>query len=61
VKIFINFKRCCLQLDSLNKLLFSNKNWLNDPWIGCKYIFNLVELIEIDIKLKELDEFEKNI
>lgn len=38
MKIFINFKRFRLQLNNLNKLFFVNKNWLNDMWIGCKYI-----------------------
>ncbi len=29
-----------------------NKNWPNDFKFGCKSIFNLVELIEIEIKFK---------
>ncbi len=37
-----------------------NKNWPNDTRIGCKPFSNLVELIEVDAKLKEeLEEFEK--
>lgn len=39
---------------------FVNKNQLNDPKIGCKSYFSLVELIEISLNLKEeLDKFEK--
>jgi hypothetical protein len=34
------------------------KNWPNDPRIGCKPLFSLVELIETNVKLKELEEFE---
>jgi len=29
-----------------------NKNWHNDFKFGCKFIFNLVELIEIQVELK---------
>jgi hypothetical protein len=38
--------------------IFVNKNWSNDPRVGC-YPTNLVELIEADAELKEeLKEFE---
>jgi hypothetical protein len=34
-------------------------NWPNDPKIGCKHFFNLMELIKTNAKLeKELKEFE---
>ncbi len=59
MKIIINFRRCRLQLDNFFKKNYVKKNWLNDPRIGCKHIFNLLELIKIDIKLKELVEFER--
>jgi hypothetical protein len=36
-----------------------NKNGYSDPRINCKYFSNLVELIEIDAKIKELEEFER--
>ncbi len=36
-----------------------NKNWPNDPLIGCKPFSTLVSLIEVDAKLKEkLKEFQ---
>ncbi len=31
IEIFTNLRKCCLQLDNLNKLIFVIKNWLNDP------------------------------
>jgi hypothetical protein len=34
-----------------------NKNWPNDPRIGCKSPSNLVDFIESDLNLKE--EFER--
>jgi len=58
VILIISFKRCHLQLNNLNKLFFVKKNWPNDPRIGCKPFFSLVELIEINAKLKEFEEFE---
>jgi hypothetical protein len=43
----------------LDKLIFVNRNWFNDPRIGCKSPSSLVELIESDVFLqKELEEFE---
>jgi hypothetical protein len=36
-----------------------NKKWPNNLKIGCKHLFNIVELIEADAKLEvELEEFE---
>jgi hypothetical protein len=46
-RIFIIIKRCHLQLDRY--IIFLNKNWPNDPRIGCKPM----ELIEINTKLKD--------
>ncbi len=40
-----NLRSCHLQMDNLNKLVFVNNNWLNDPKIGCISPSNLVELI----------------
>jgi hypothetical protein len=38
---------------------FFNKNWHNDPRIGCKFPFNLFEFLERDMDLEEeLEEFE---
>ncbi len=59
VKFFIDITRCCLQSNNLDKLIFMNKNGYSDPRINCKYFSNLVELIEIDAKIKELEEFER--
>ncbi len=53
VDILKNLKRCHLQTDNLKKLIFVNKNWPNDPRVGCKSPFNLVKLIEKDLDLKE--------
>jgi hypothetical protein len=40
-------------------LIFVNKNWPNDPRIGCKYPFTLLEFPERDIDLEEeLEKFE---
>jgi hypothetical protein len=41
----------------LRKIIFVSKNWPNNLRVG--YCFtNLVELIEVDAKLEELEEFE---
>jgi hypothetical protein len=59
VEIFINRKRCHLQIVNLEKLIFANKNWPNDPRIGCKSPSNLLEFLERDVNLEvELEEFE---
>jgi hypothetical protein len=46
VGIFTNFKRCCLQLKNLEKLIFVTKNWPNDVKVGYKALFTLVESID---------------
>ncbi len=38
-------------------MIFVSKNWRNDDRVDCRRLSNLVELIEIDMKLKE--ELEK--
>jgi hypothetical protein len=43
-------------IKNLNKLIFVNKNQPNDPIIGCKSPYNLVDLFETDLNLEE--EFE---
>jgi hypothetical protein len=61
VGIFIDLRKC-QRLDNLDKLIFVDKNWPNNCRIGCKPFFSLVELIEVDIKLKEeLKKIWKNI
>ncbi len=59
VGILTNLRRCCLQIKNLEKLIFVNKNWPNDPRIGYKSPSNLLEFFEKDMDLKEeLEKFE---
>jgi hypothetical protein len=59
VGILTNFRRCCLQTKKLEKLIFVNKNWSNDPRIGYKSPSNLLEFLERDMNLEEeLEKFE---
>jgi hypothetical protein len=53
VGILTNLRRCHLQTKCLEKLIFVNKNQPNDPRIGCKSPFNLLEFLERDINLEE--------
>jgi hypothetical protein len=57
IGILTSFRKCCLQLKNLDNLIFVSKNWPNDPRIGCKSPFNLIDFIESDINLEE--KFEK--
>jgi hypothetical protein len=46
---------------TLEKFIFVNKNWPNDCRVGCKSLPNLLELIGIDVNLKEeLEQFERD-
>ncbi len=46
-----------MQKEYLEKLIFDNKNWLNDP--RCKCPYNLLKFFKKDIDLKDkLEEFE---
>jgi hypothetical protein len=46
-------------LENLDKLIFVNQNWLNDPRLGCNMPSTLVEFIKKDeIVEEELEEFE---
>ncbi len=48
-----------MQIEILKKLNFLNKNWPNDPKVGCKSPCNLIEFIKTDGDLeKELEQFE---
>jgi hypothetical protein len=51
--ILINLKRCRFQIENLEKLIFVNKNWPNDPKIRCKFSSNLLKFLEKDINLKK--------
>jgi hypothetical protein len=53
VGVLTIFLKCHLEMANLEKLIFVNKNWLNDPRVDYKSSFNLVELIEKDLHLKE--------
>jgi hypothetical protein len=58
--ILTNLKRCHLQSQKLENLIFVNKNWFNDPKIGCKPPFNMVEFHEIDVdSFKEFEIFKQ--
>jgi hypothetical protein len=55
-----------LQTENLKKIIFVNKNWLNDLRIGCKSLSNLITFLERDINLGEElkkieDDFEKDV
>jgi hypothetical protein len=52
VGILTNLRRCCLQIENLQKLIFVNKNWPNDLRIGCKFPSNLLEFFEMDKLIK---------
>jgi hypothetical protein len=57
--ILTNLRRCHLQLENLENLIFVSKNLPSDPRDGCKSPSNLVELIQIDLGFEEkLEEFE---
>jgi hypothetical protein len=59
IRIFTSFRRCHLQLENLEKLIFVNKSWPNDPRIDCKSSSSFVELINIDVDLEEeIKKFE---
>ncbi len=48
-----------MQTNFLENLIFVNKNWPNDPRIGCKSPSNLLEFIEKDVNLEhDLGKFE---
>jgi hypothetical protein len=51
-------KRCCLQLENLEKLIFVKKNRPSDCRVACKSPSNLLKLIWIDAYLDELEQFE---
>jgi hypothetical protein len=53
VGVLTIFFKCRLEMTNLEKLIFVNKNWLNDPRVDYKSFKYLVELIEKDLQLKE--------
>ncbi len=60
VGIFTNLRRCKLQTENLEKLIFINKKIVKRPQNrGCKSPFNLVKFIEMDGNLKkQFEQFE---
>ncbi len=57
--ILTHLRRCCLQLENLENLIFVSKSWPNDPKDGCKPPSNLVELIQTNLGFEEeLEELE---
>ncbi len=56
--IFTSIRKCRLQLENLDNLIFVNKNY--DPRISCKSSFSLIDVIEMDVNLEaNLKEFER--
>jgi hypothetical protein len=54
-----NLRRCCLQLETFEILIFVNKNWPSELRDGCKPPSNLTELIQTNLGFEdELGEFE---
>jgi len=49
VGIITSLRRCRLQSKNLENLIFVNKNWPNDPRIGCKSPSSWVKFIENDL------------
>ncbi len=49
IGILTNLRRCCLQSKFLEKLMFVNKNWLNDQRVDCKSSFNSINFIEMNV------------
>jgi len=54
--IFNNIKKCHLQSNNLEKMIFVNTNWPSNPKVGCKSLFNLVESIENDLGLEKKNQ-----
>ncbi len=61
VEILINLRKCRLQTKNLEKLIFVNKDWPNNPRIRCKCPSNLLKFLEKDVDLEEeFEEFERD-
>ncbi len=47
VNILMNLKICRLQIGNVYKLIFTSKNWSNDPKVSCSSPSNcMMELVE---------------
>jgi hypothetical protein len=51
-KILMNLKICRLQIGNLDKLIFTRKNWPNDPRVGC--FSPSKSMIEIESPVNEI-------
>jgi hypothetical protein len=58
--ILTKLRKCHLQLNNLERLIFVRKNWPNDFRIDSKPPSNLVELIEKDLDFGEFEKFESS-
>ncbi len=59
VGILTNLRRCRLQLNNLDKIIFISKNQLNDPRVDCNSPSSLIEFIEANVALEEeLKQYE---
>jgi hypothetical protein len=57
--IITNLRRCHLQSNNLDKILFVSKNWASDPRVGYSSPSSLIELIEVNLALEEeLEQYE---
>jgi hypothetical protein len=45
--ILTTLRRCRLQIDNLDKLIFVNKNWSSDLHVGCLKLFDLATICEV--------------
>jgi hypothetical protein len=54
--IQINLRKCWLQANNFQKLVFVNENCPNDTTTSCKVLFTLVGLLKSDLELQ--DEFK---
>jgi hypothetical protein len=58
--IFTKLRKCHLQLNNLERLIFVRKNWPNDIRLDSKPRSNLMELIEKDLDFGEFEKFESS-
>jgi hypothetical protein len=57
--ILTNLRRCCLQSNNLDEIIFVSKNWPSDTRVGCTSASSLIKLIEVDLALEEdLEQYE---
>jgi len=54
--IQINLRKCWLQANNFQKLVFVNENFPNDMTTSCKVLFTLVGLLKSNLELQ--NEFE---